>query len=66
MSRDKLLTPAEAAEMLGLDLSTLANWRCERRRVPFVKIGRTVRYRLADIEKLLEDGKVYPIQEAKK
>jgi excisionase family DNA binding protein len=50
-ARSELLTDVEAAERLGTSPNTLANWRATRRvQVPFVKIGRNVRYRAADIE----------------
>lgn len=41
----KLLTPTETAELLGVAVDTLTIWRCTRRVVlPFVKVGRHVRY----------------------
>jgi hypothetical protein len=40
-----------AAEILGLSPGTLAVWRCRRRYpLPYQKIGRAVRYRVADLE----------------
>lgn len=40
-----LLTPEQAAQFLGLSPRTLSVWRCTGRwNLPFVKIGRTVRY----------------------
>lgn len=46
-----LISPPEAANMLGLSLQTLAVWRCEKRQpLPYVKVGRLVRYRLVDVE----------------
>jgi excisionase family DNA binding protein len=50
----KLLTPREAAELLGVPGSTLAHWRSERRGPPYIKLeGRLVRYRTADLEDYL-------------
>jgi excisionase family DNA binding protein len=47
-----LLTPAEAANYLGVSLSALNHWRSERRGPVYVKLeGRLIRYRLADLEK---------------
>lgn len=47
----KLLTPETVAELLGLTLHTLAVWRCSKRMpLPYVKVGRRVRYRAADVE----------------
>jgi len=52
-----LLTPAQAAEILGVTIGTLAVWRCTARYpLSFVKIGRRVKYRLADINNFIENG----------
>ena len=51
-----LLTPREAAAILRVSKETLNVWRCTRRYpLPFVKIGRSVRYRQADIERFIRD-----------
>jgi len=51
---DRLLTDKEAATFLGLKPNTLATWRCSSRYgLPFVKVGKAVRYRMADLEKWL-------------
>ena len=42
---DRLLWPEEVAEVLGVPVGTLANWRYQRRAPAFVKVGRHVRYR---------------------
>lgn len=50
-----LLTDKEAAAYLNLSTSTLGVWRCTKRQeIPFVKLGRAVRYRKADLDKWLE------------
>jgi len=47
----KLLTPYEAAEFLSLKPETLAVWRCTGRYpLPFVRMGRRIRYRAEDLE----------------
>jgi phage terminase Nu1 subunit (DNA packaging protein) len=39
-----------AAEMLGVKVSTLANWRVTGRySLPYIKVGRLVRYRVSDL-----------------
>jgi excisionase family DNA binding protein len=49
-----LLTTEQAAEILGIKPTTLENWRCTKRvSIPYIRIGRTVRYRLIDIETLI-------------
>jgi len=51
----RLLTPEEVAEMLGLSIDTLAQWRSQRRGIPFVKLSRSiVRYQQRDLESWLE------------
>lgn len=46
----ELLTPTEAADLLRTTADTLAVWRCTgRNAIPFVKVGRSVRYRRADL-----------------
>lgn len=51
-----LLTRREAAAYLGVAEQTLAVWKCTGRRfLPFVKIGRLVRYRKADLDAFILD-----------
>lgn len=46
-----LLTPQDVAARLGVSTTTLSTWRCTKRYpLPYVKVGRLVRYRLADVE----------------
>ena len=47
----RLLTPKQTSELLGgTALSTLAVWRSSRRYdLPYVKVGRSVRYREEDV-----------------
>ncbi len=50
----RLLNPKEAAGYLGLRPQTLACWRVDGRHLPYVKVGRSVKYRVSDLEKFLE------------
>lgn len=51
---DQLLTPEEAAAYLGATPALLAKWRCTRLvPLPFVKLGRMVRYRLGDLREFI-------------
>lgn len=53
--KQTLLTTNQAAEYLGgLQPNTLEGWRVSGRGVQFVKIGRLVRYRIADLDSYLE------------
>lgn len=51
---EKLLTPAEVSQLLGVSLQTLAVWRCEKRYpLRYVKTGRLVRYRASDVQRFI-------------
>ena len=51
-----LLTPSEVAQITGLSIETLAQWRSQRRGIPFVKVSRNcVRYRQSDLDRWLEE-----------
>lgn len=50
---EKLLTTAEACELLRCSRPTIHRWKREGL-VPFVRIGGCIRYRESDLKKLLE------------
>lgn len=54
---DRLLTRREAATLLGLKPQTLAKWGMTGEHLPIVKIGRTARYKLSDVERLINGGR---------
>lgn len=46
-----LLTRQEAAAYIGVQPNTLATWACTQRyNLPYVKVGRNVRYRRQDLD----------------
>ncbi len=52
----RLLTRSEAAEFLGVKEQTLALWHSTGRySIPVVKVGRSVRYRMSDLERWIEE-----------
>jgi excisionase family DNA binding protein len=54
-----LLTEAEAAEFLGLEPKTLAIWRSTKRYpLPYIKVGRLVRYQRSDLLAFLESRRI--------
>lgn len=56
---EKLLTPEEAAEALGVKVQTLANWRQQKRGPAVVKIASNKNmYDPADIRAWIEQKKV--------
>jgi predicted DNA-binding transcriptional regulator AlpA len=51
-----LLSAADVATITGLSVETLAQWRSQRRGIPFVKISRNVvRYRQSDLDAWLSE-----------
>lgn len=59
---ERLLTPARTAGILGIPVSTLARWRSERRELPYVKVGRVVRYRQEDLDRWIETRTIRPTE----
>lgn len=54
-STDPLLTPPEAAAYIGVTENTLSVWRCVGRyNIPFVKVGRLVKYRKSALDAFLD------------
>lgn len=53
-TQNMLLTPIKAAEYLKLAQNTLSVWRSTKRQeIPYIKLGRSVRYRLSDLDEWL-------------
>ena len=52
---DRLLTITEAASRLGLKEATIRK-QILQRRIPYVKLGRSVRVPVEAIDKLISDG----------
>jgi Helix-turn-helix domain len=46
---DELIPAAEAAELLRLEPSTLADWRCDDKGPGYVRLGKRIFYRREDI-----------------
>lgn len=50
-----LLSPQQAAEYLGVSVNTLEVWRSTKRyNIPFIKVGRLVKYRKTALDAFLE------------
>jgi len=58
-SRLRLLTVHEAARLLSVSPSTLYGWVYQRR-IPFVKVGRALRFDLADLDSFIEANRNRP------
>jgi excisionase family DNA binding protein len=52
---ESYLTVAEVAELLKLNQQTVRNW-IDQGSLPALRVGRRVRIRRSDLERLLEDG----------
>jgi excisionase family DNA binding protein len=61
-AKEPLLTVQAAARYLAVSVSTLYGWVWQRR-VPFVKIGRALRFVPHDLEAFVEASKQSPRQE---
>lgn len=54
-----LVDQAAAAEILQVKPNTLTNWRCTKRyAIPYIKVGRCVRYRVSDLLQFMENTRV--------
>jgi excisionase family DNA binding protein len=52
---NELLNEEQTAKLIGVAEQTLAGWRCNGRYgLPFVKVGRLVRYKRGDVMKWLD------------
>jgi predicted DNA-binding transcriptional regulator AlpA len=58
---DKLLTPEAVAERIGVTEKSLTNWRGAGTGPAFVRAGRLIRYREADVTAWIE-SRVTPMR----
>jgi hypothetical protein len=54
----RYLDEKRVSELTGLSLSLLRNDRCQGRRIPYIKIGRAVRYNEVDVVNFMESHKI--------
>ncbi|OAI14216.1 excisionase [Methylomonas koyamae] len=53
--KDEILGNSDAAEYIGVTPRTLEVWRCTKRyQIPFIKVGRLVKYRKSALDAFLE------------
>lgn len=52
---EKLLSPRELAEYVGVPLSTVYQWNYARSGPPPIRVGKHIRFRECDIETWLRD-----------
>ena len=54
--KKELLNSKETAEYLGVTENTLAVWRTNKRyKIPYIKVGHLIKYRLSDLEHWLDE-----------
>ncbi len=51
---DRLMTPDDVAEVLGVPVKTLYRWRHHNTGPPAIRVGRHLRYRRSRLEQYLE------------
>jgi excisionase family DNA binding protein len=55
----RLLTEDETADYINVKKETLTTWRCTQRyALPYIRVGRAIRYRISDVEKFLAERTV--------
>ncbi len=57
-AKNRYVDEKEVKRITGLALSTLRNQRCLGVGIPYVKVGRAVRYSLKDITTFMENRKI--------
>lgn len=61
LNAHEFLTPIQAAEYLGVTVETLALWRCTKRYpIAYARIGRSIRYKRADLDAFIASRTVNP------
>ena len=51
---NKLLSPREVADILGVSTTTLAIWRCHgSQELSYIKVGRKVMYKPEEVERFI-------------
>jgi excisionase family DNA binding protein len=58
-SESGLITVQDAAKFLAVSTSTLYGWVYQRR-IPFVKVGRSLRFELAELQKFIQANR-FPV-----
>ena len=54
-----LYDPGKAAAFLGISKETLSVWRCTKRYgLPYIRVGRLIKYRLSDLTNFVESRRV--------
>jgi len=57
-AQQQYLTEKQVSEITGRALSTLRNERSKGRGIPYIKVGRSVRYNLEDVIGFMEHHRI--------
>jgi excisionase family DNA binding protein len=57
---EKLLSPLEAAELLGVSLATIYTW-AYRRQIPAQKVGRLLKFSPSSLQRWLKEQERKPL-----
>jgi len=50
----EMISPKELSQLAGISTNTLYYW-IQKRRIPYIKMGRLVRFRVSDLEKFIDE-----------
>jgi excisionase family DNA binding protein len=59
-SKRKFLSKKELSDFLGLSIFTIDSWVSERREIPFIKMGKRVKFDMGDVLEWVERRKIHP------
>lgn len=59
IKKDRLYNSKEVKEILGIGSTTLQSYR-DTGKLPFIKIGKTIRYKWSDLKILITNHRVLP------
>ncbi len=62
MSDQQYLTEKQVSKMIGRAVQSLRNDRFNRKNIPYIKLGSSVRYDLDDVIEFMKKRKIYPDQ----
>ncbi len=59
IEENQLLTSGQVSKMLNVHMETLRIWRLiQKDKLPYIRIGRLIRYKKSDVETLIKNGLV--------
>jgi len=60
MNETRFINEYEVATITALSVQTLRNWRNQGKGIPYVKAGRSVRYKYQDVITYMDARKILP------